>query len=150
MNTQRISRSALLGVVVIVAALLACKKKSDDGDQSKPTRAETDPVVAAQSFLAIRGIDASHVEKRGDDLYVFYEADRALEYDAQLSVEWGLVFGAFASAASGHVIIVNGVAGEPFVAVRAKSKDTRQLSAGKIDAREFFSRLELQILDQAS
>ena len=93
------------------------------------------------------GATKQRLDGFASDVIVLYETTHGLEYDDQMAFEWSLIYGAFAPAAKGHVVIVNTAGGRPFASLRAKRRDIDALAAGKLDVKGFFDRLEILAID---
>ncbi|TNF37048.1 MAG: hypothetical protein EP329_04100, partial [Deltaproteobacteria bacterium] len=109
-------------------------------------RRDEDLPSRARRLLADAGFDPAALRVVGRDWTFTYEVSAATGYDDELAVRWGEIFGVLGWHSDDTVTIVNTIAGEPIVRVRATSSDIRDFARELISDATFLSRLEITAL----
>jgi len=127
-------------IIALVFTLAACAP-------SAPSELDTKKSLIIGKILSVNNVSYTAISSQGDKAEIVYESSNAMNYDAQMVSDWGMIFAAAANFDYTEITIINTINHEPAAKIVTTSENVKALGDGWINESEFWDAVEIKAVD---
>ncbi len=138
MKRKTIITLAIIACIVSLMLITAC------GGASK---LDVKKAQIMGKILSVNKVPYTAISSSGDKAEIIYESSDAIDYDAQMVSDWGMIFATAANFNYTEITIVNTINGEPTAKLTTTSENVKILGNGWMNESEFWDKVEIKAVD---